>query len=107
VLPTLSEKGADRDVARLAAVALALSLRLVLAREGDDAAPFVQVGGAAAWWIAAEHRRERMLHGELRDICGQEPANEIMKLLDGAVQAISDKRDQDGRHPSSAVPAAA
>jgi hypothetical protein len=48
-----------------------------------------------------------MLHGELRDICGQEPANEIMKLLDGAVQAISDKRDQDGRHPSSAVPAAA
>jgi tetratricopeptide (TPR) repeat protein len=107
-LPVLSEKGADRDVARLAALALVLALRLVLAREGDDAEPFVQVGGAAAWWIAAEQRRETMLHDELHDICGQDAASEIMKLLDGAVQAISDKRDQDGaRHPSSAVPAAA
>jgi hypothetical protein len=106
-LPALSEKGADRDVARLAAVALALALRLLLAREGD-AEPFVHVGGAAARWIASEHRRETMLHDELHDICGQDAASEIMKLLDGAVQAISDKRDQDGtRHPPSAVPAAA
>lgn len=110
-LPALSEKGADRDVARLAAVALGVALRLVLPRDGDDPdrfAPFVQAGSAAAWWIDADSRRENMLQDALLEICGQEAAREIIKMVNGAVEAIAEMRAQAGEEDQpAALPRAA
>ena len=94
-LPALSEKGADSDVARLAAVTLGVALRLVLPGDEDNPngfAPFVQAGGAAAWWIDVDNRRGKMLRDELQKICGREAAREIMKMVNGAVDAIAQKR---------------
>ncbi len=96
-LPALSEKGDDRDVARLAAVALAVALRLGLAQGAEDnerLALFVQVGGAAAWWIDADPGRGAILTDELREICGAEAAREIVNLVDIAVEEIASKRKQ-------------
>jgi tetratricopeptide (TPR) repeat protein len=97
-LPALAEKGADHDVARLAAVQLGVALRLVLPGGDEDPerfASFVQAGSAAAWWIAADSRRETMLREELQEICGEEAASEIMKLLGDAVDAITQMREED------------
>jgi hypothetical protein len=105
-LPALAKKGADRDVARLAAVTLGVALRLVLPGDDEDPegfAPFVQAGSAAAWWIAADSRRQTMLREQLQDICGVEAAREIMKLLGGAVDAITQMREQAGEQNSPAT----
>lgn len=105
-LPALAEKGADRDVARLAAVTLGVALRLVLPGDDEDPegfAPLVQAGSAAAWWIAADSRRQTMLREQLQDICGVEAAREIMKLLGGAVDAITQMREQAGEQNSPAT----
>lgn len=107
----LSENGADGDVARLAAVTLGVALRLVLPREGEDPdgfAPFVQAGGAAAWWIDADRHRETMLQDALEEICGEEAAREIMKMVNGAVEAIAEMRTQAGEEDQrAALPRAA
>jgi len=44
------------------------------------------------WWIDTDSGRETMLRDELQDICGQEAAREIMKLVNSAVDAIAQKR---------------
>lgn len=105
-LPPLSEKGSDRDVARLAAVALGVALRLVLPRDEEDPdgfAPFVQAGSAAAWWIDTNNGRGKVLRDELQEICGEEVAREIMKLVNGAVDAIAKTRQRAGEQDRSAA----
>ena len=98
-LAALSDHGADRDVARLAAITLGVALRLALS-SSDEAAgrfdPFVQAGSAAAWWIDADGQRETMLVEALRDICGDEIATTVIPMLRGAVEAIARQRAQSG-----------
>jgi tetratricopeptide (TPR) repeat protein len=110
-LPALSEKGTDRDVARLAAIALGVALRLVLPRDDGDPerfAPFVHAGTAAAWWIDADSGRGTILREELHEICGEEAAREIMNLVNSAVDAIAQMREQAGEQdPPAALPRAA
>jgi tetratricopeptide (TPR) repeat protein len=108
-LPALSEHGEDRDVARLAAVTLGVALRLVLPRGGEDPdllEPFVQAGSAAAWWIEADGRRERMLADALHEICGEEVATEVMTMLEGVVKAIAEMRAEAAgeENPSPELP---
>ncbi len=94
-LPALSEKGDDRNVARLAAVALGVALRLGLAQGEEDnewLVPFVLVGGASARWIDADPPRRAILTDELGEICGAEAADEIMKLVEIAVETIAEKQ---------------
>lgn len=70
----------------------------------DEITPIVRAGGsAAAWWIAADSRRQTMLREQLQDICGVEAAREIMKLLGGAVDAITRMREQAGEQNSPAT----
>ena len=110
-LPALSEKGADCDVARLAAITLGVALRLVFPGNDEDPdrfAPIVQAGSAAAWWIDADSRREPMLRHELQEIGGKEVAREVMKLVSAAVDAIAEMRAQAGEQdPPAALPHAA
>ena len=97
VLPALSKTGGDRDVARLGAVALGVALRLGLApgaADNEQLSPFVQVGGASALWIDADPGRGAILTEELGEICGAEAAHEIMALVNIAVEAIAEKREE-------------
>jgi tetratricopeptide (TPR) repeat protein len=110
-LPALAEQGNDRDIARLAAVVLGVALRLVLSGEDKDPerfAPFVQAASAAAWWTAPDSARETILADQLRDICGEEAAREIMRLVGDAVKAIEQKRaEADEENASTGLPHAA
>jgi hypothetical protein len=38
-------------------------------RNADNFAPFIQIGGAAAWWIDADTSREALLRDQIREIC--------------------------------------
>ena len=94
-LAALSRRGNDRHVARLAAVTLAVALRLVPRGNGDDPNrfdPFLQASSAAAWWIETNRQREKMLKGALSEISGEEAATAIMTVLKGAVDAIAGMR---------------
>jgi tetratricopeptide (TPR) repeat protein len=110
-LPMLAEQGKDRDIARLAAVALGVAVRLVLGREDKDPerfAPFVQAASAAAWWVATDSAHETILAEQLRDICGEEAAREIMQLVGDAVRAIKQKREEiEEENASTGLPSAA
>ena len=91
-LSALSERAEDYEVSRLAAVALGVALRLALSGDIEDPeslAPVVQACSAAARWIAAEDSRETILCDQLREICGEEAAQEIMKLITYGVDAIA------------------
>jgi tetratricopeptide (TPR) repeat protein len=110
-LPALEEQGNDRDIARLAAIALGVALRLVLGCEDEDPErffPFVQAASTAARWIAADSAHETILTDQLRDICGEEAAREIMQLVGEAVKAIEHKRaEADEENASTGLPRAA
>jgi tetratricopeptide (TPR) repeat protein len=110
-LPALSEQAEDHEVARLAAVALGVALRLALPGDIEDPeslAPIVRACSAAAWWIAAEDSRETILRDQLREICGDEAAQETMKLIAYGVDAIAEIGPRaEGHGPPAELPRAA
>jgi tetratricopeptide (TPR) repeat protein len=102
----LSEQGQDRDVAQIAAVTLGVAARIVLSRGDEDQeslAPLIDAGSAAAWWIEADRRREKMLDDALREICGEKVASEITTMLHGTVEAIAEMRAEKA-HDEDALP---
>lgn len=105
-LPALAEKGDDRGVARLAAVALGVSAQLMLHTDGDDPkrfVPFMRVRSVVSWWLAAKAVPETVLTEQLHDVCGKEAGREIMKLVGDEVETIRQKREKTGEDESSAA----
>ncbi len=96
-LAILGDDGPDTEVARLAATALAVALRLILPRDTTDPdwfSPAVDTSLAATWWIDRDRNRRALVSTALIDICGEGAANLIMANIDGALDVIAAKRAQ-------------
>jgi len=94
-LAILEDEGPDAAVARLAATALAVALRLVLPRDttGPDwFSPAVDASLATTWWIDKDRNRRALVSTALIDICGEHAADLIMENIDRALDVIAAER---------------
>ena len=87
----------------MAAVALGVALRLALEGDLEDPDSLVPVVGpctVAAWWITAKDSRKVILRDQLHEICGDEAAREIMKLINSSADTITKMRQRSDEHRS-------
>jgi tetratricopeptide (TPR) repeat protein len=100
-LAILGDDGPDTEVARLAATALAVALRLVPPRDskGPDCdtrdpdwfRPAVDTSLATTWWIDRDRNRRALVSSALIDICGEDIAGLIMANIDRALDVVAAK----------------